>query len=84
MSSCQGLATKYTCLCTQNSSLMTSLCYPIPENIKKMDLSKVFTSPINVATYLSNADTLRLMAQLQSFDSLNFIIDTSTTETYFA
>jgi hypothetical protein len=54
MSSCQGSATKYTCLCSQNSTIISSLCYNLTD-VKKLDISKVFTSPIKADVYLKNS-----------------------------
>lgn len=53
---------------------MTSLCYSIPTSITQLNFSSVFASGINADTFLQNTDTVRLMAQLTNFDSINLNI----------
>jgi hypothetical protein len=60
------------------------MCYSLTE-AKKFDFSKVFTTAITPEVFMENSETLRLMAQLPAFDSLNFNMEfTATTQIFFS
>ena len=62
---------------------MTNLCYSIPTEITQLNFSSVFPSGINADTFLQNADTVRLMAQLTNFDNINLNIQSVTGNVVF-
>lgn len=49
---------------------MSSYCYTITTLVSGLNLSLVFGTTIDANTFLQNTGTVRLMAQVPTFDSL--------------